>query len=60
MNSTSEMMNLYTMDLNFTNKSEEYRTQDMAKHLIANVVVLSLYLIIGVIGNSCIQISNEG
>lgn len=51
MNSTSEMMNLYTMDLNFTNKSEEYRTQDMAKHLMANVVVLSLYLIIGVIGN---------
>ncbi|XP_063413545.1 mu-type opioid receptor-like [Mytilus trossulus] len=51
MNSTSELVNLHTMDLNFTNKSEEYRTQAMAKHLIANVVVLSLYLVIGVIGN---------
>ncbi|XP_052078219.1 5-hydroxytryptamine receptor-like [Mytilus californianus] len=48
------MMNSYRMALNFTNKSEEYLKQGMAKHLMADVVVLSLYLIICVIGNSIV------
>ncbi|CAG2257287.1 unnamed protein product [Mytilus edulis] len=52
--STSEMMNSYRMAINFTNTSEEYLEQGMAKHLMADVVVLSVYLIIGIIGNSIV------
>ncbi|VDI55471.1 Hypothetical predicted protein [Mytilus galloprovincialis] len=42
------------MAINFTNTSEEYLDQGMAKHLMADVVVLSVYLIIGIIGNSIV------
>ena len=54
MNSTSEMMNSYRMTFNFTNKSEEHSKQGMASQLLGEVVVLSVYFIIGVIGNSIV------
>ncbi|XP_063414988.1 thyrotropin-releasing hormone receptor-like [Mytilus trossulus] len=54
MNSASETKNSFRMAINFTNTSEEYLEQGMAKHLMADVVVLSVYLIIGIIGNSIV------